>query len=169
MCFRKEILMQAPWERCHHQCGFHARQQRWRRHGWYWSPESLGLKLSDIGYLQNLPSPCWWASCQHPPCSSSQPGVLCKYRIGNGWQTWLSRRGWRRETALPPALYEHLRQTHFHHLIFQHWWLLLKSTSQSGQLGHSCRQLLSHPCPGRRGCLRCSRGRTWSIHDGVVL
>ena len=25
------------------------------------------------------PSPYWWGSCLHPPCSSSQPGVLCEW------------------------------------------------------------------------------------------
>ena len=39
----------------------------------------------------------------------------------------------------------------------------MNKTSLSGQQGRSCRQLPSHPCPGRPGCLRCSRGRTWSF------
>ena len=40
--------------------------------------------------------------------------------IRRSQQTWLSRRGCRRETALPPALYVHLGQRHFTRFYFQH-------------------------------------------------
>ena len=47
-------------------------------------------------------------------------GLMQMIGISRSRQTWLSRRGCRRETALPPALYVHLGQRHFTPFYFQH-------------------------------------------------